>query len=100
MWIRSRRKKPRPGRLKGKDLEQLRRQCFERDNECCVVCGMKLRWETGYRDSMHMAHIRAKRIGGDNLANVRSKCFHDHIEVEHLGGKVVPKKVRVDAAGD
>ena len=84
------RSKPRPGRLKGEDLVQLRRQCFERDNYGCTVCGVRIDWDTG-----EMAHRGAKRRYGDSLANVTTKCFQCH-RIEHQYGptglKPVPAK--------
>jgi 5-methylcytosine-specific restriction endonuclease McrA len=79
-------------RLTEEDLEQLRRQCYERDQGKCVVCGVKLRWEPGYWDSMHMAHVRTKRNNGDTLDNVQAKCPGHHWQ-EH-NPKAVPRKAR------
>jgi hypothetical protein len=86
-------------RLTGRHLEDLRRRCYDRDRHVCVWpgCGVWLRWLRGYSDSMHMAHIRGRGAGGsDTIDNVRSLCFHHHIEVEHGGGggKVVPHRTR------
>jgi 5-methylcytosine-specific restriction endonuclease McrA len=79
-------------RLTGKDLEKLRRECYERDDHRCTVCGIYLRWEAGYFDSMHMAHIVSRGAGGsDALENVTSKCPGHHWE-EHSGGKVIMRK--------
>jgi len=109
--IRKVRSKPRPGRLKGKALENLRRDCFERDNYQCrheirhpiadlkgyVVdsyyerCGNFVTWETG-----HMAHIVSRGAGGkDELSNVLTKCPYCHQIREHHegnGGKIIPPK--------
>ena len=87
------RSKPRPGRLKGKDLEALRVACYLRDSGMCQECGC----ETFYMASRehwaayHMAHIRGKRMHGDSLENVRVLCGSCH-RAEHAGGKPVPKK--------
>jgi 5-methylcytosine-specific restriction endonuclease McrA len=75
------RKKPRHGRLKGKALEKLRTECFERDRYLCCECGKRVYWTTG-----HMAHIKAKRMYGDYLYNVRTLCAGCHL-IEHSYGK-------------
>jgi len=31
----------------------------------------------------HVAHIVRRRKGGDVLSNVKWKCYHHHIEIEH-----------------
>jgi 5-methylcytosine-specific restriction endonuclease McrA len=110
--IRKSRSKPRPGRLKGDPLENLRRDCFERDHYQCrhkkrhpirdlkgylvgsyyVECGDFVTWETG-----HMAHVVSKGRGGkDELSNVLTKCAKCHLVLEHAYGpsgvKPVPKK--------
>jgi 5-methylcytosine-specific restriction endonuclease McrA len=106
------RAKARPNRLKGKAMEQLRRECFERDGYRCqgyqtlrfeslggielpVICNTPVTWESG-----HMAHIGAKRRHGDSLENVRTLCAECHIK-EHSYGKSgikpCPKKPRIEA---
>ena len=72
-------------RLKGKALERLRRACYERDERCCRECGVPLIWESGYLNSMHMAHIIPKAKGGDVLDNVRTLCPKHHA-IEHSNG--------------
>lgn len=95
--IRKVRSKPRPGRLKGKDLAMLRIDCFARDKAICQDCGCVVIFDAPHTwpNSFHMAHIKAKRIGGDNLDNVRTLCGTDHRN-EHAGGngKPCPKKIR------
>jgi len=86
--IRSRRRKPGPGRLKGEALEALRRACFERDGYQCQQvlreepmpgfeadlvsvfrCWKRVTWESG-----HMAHIVSRGRGGkDELSNVKNE---------------------------
>jgi hypothetical protein len=90
MWRRAirPRSKPRPGRLKGTELEALRLECFKRDKGRCVDCDNPVTWEM-----FHMAHVGAKRRYGDSLENVVCKCHGCHWK-EHTGGKVVPAKVR------
>jgi 5-methylcytosine-specific restriction endonuclease McrA len=88
--VRTKRAKARPGRVRGKQLVQLRKECFERDRFQCVACGSGVTWESG-----EMAHVGAKRRYGDNLSNVRTKCFRCHRIIEHCNGgveKVVPTK--------
>jgi 5-methylcytosine-specific restriction endonuclease McrA len=99
--IRKSRSKPRPGRLKGADMEQMRRDCFERDRYQCQghrpmwnwfterwepeKCLRYVTWENG-----HMAHIGAKRRHGDSLDNVRTLCGECH-GIEHQWGKSMTK---------
>jgi len=91
------RRKPRPGRLKGKALGNLREQCWERDKGICggglthngkpLGCGLPVN-----PNDWHMAHITAKRIGGDHLGNVVVKHPYCHLVLEH-NPKSVPRKV-------
>ena len=70
-------------RLRGEKLEQLRRDCFERDGYRCV-CGCKqpVTWETG-----DMAHIQSRGAGGsDVLSNVKTMTHACHMR-EHAKGK-------------
>jgi 5-methylcytosine-specific restriction endonuclease McrA len=114
-WIKRKRSKVRPGRLRGKALEQLRRECFERDGYKCQArltyepgvpgffdgfwyrCGRPVTWETG-----HMAHIRNKRMWGDTLDNVVTKCAECHIQIEHAYGPsgVPPCPDKIQAEGE
>jgi 5-methylcytosine-specific restriction endonuclease McrA len=80
------RSKPRPGRLKGVDLEMLRLACFQRDNWKCKKCRKgvalvphQLAW------SAHMSHIKAKRMGGDSLENVETLCGDCHRKYHNYG---------------
>lgn len=88
------RSKPRPGRLKGDDLRVLRSECYSRDIGICAECSQQTftalpRYAP---NSYHMAHITAKRIGGDNLDNVRTLCGDCHRK-EHQWGKSMQKPV-------
>lgn len=75
--------KPHTTRLKGKAMEQLRRECFERDKGICQVCGKYASWEQG-----HMAHVKSRGAGGgDTLDNVKWKCPYCHICKEHGKGE-------------
>lgn len=85
--IRKVRIKPRPGRLKGSDLGDLRIQCLERDGNRCMVCQ---NWVSDalpdwHDRKAHMAHIKAKRIGLDTIDNVRTLCGFCH-RIEHAYG--------------
>jgi 5-methylcytosine-specific restriction endonuclease McrA len=86
-------------RLYGSDLDKLRSDCFDRDKGRCQwpvgngICGKHLIYESGYWDSMHMAHIIGRGRGGsDVIGNVRSLCMEDHLVSEH-NPKPCPKKV-------
>ena len=85
--VKKARKKPRPGRLKGKDLEMLRHDCIYRDGGKCTNCGVFVYALLPHEDnrSAHMAHIQAKRRGGDSLENVRTLCGKCH-RTEHAYG--------------
>jgi hypothetical protein len=92
--IRSRRTKPRPGRLKGLSLEALRLDCYLRDTGRCVKCDKRVHLFSrfdGDPDAYDMAHRRNKRMWGDNLDNVQAECHACHI-TGHNGGKPCPKK--------
>ena len=89
------RTKPRPGRLKGEDRDALRLACFMRDGGRCVKCGMRLAFAPDsifQPNAYHMAHVRNKRMWGDTLENVVSKCRDCHLVQEHAGGKPCPPK--------
>src|SRR5437660_1242375 len=92
--IRKVRRKPRPGRLKGVALAKLRLDCFSRDRALCRDCGQFVIFDAPkeWDNSYHMAHIQAKRRGGDNLSNVKTSCGGCHRK-HHAGGKPCPKKV-------
>jgi hypothetical protein len=104
-----RKRRAKPGRLKGAAMAALRAQCFERDGyvchhqigwtdilgvKCRVNCCKRVTWDTG-----HMAHIISRGRGGkDELSNVVTKCAACHIGIEHSYGpsgvKPVPKKAQ------
>jgi hypothetical protein len=75
--VKKARKKPRPGRLKGADLFELRRECYMRDHGFCRECGV-FTYFTGPEPindhSYHMAHIQAKRMGGDSPFGTRLRA--------------------------
>lgn len=74
------RSKPRPGRLKGPDLEALRMDCWRRDHGKCQKCDCitnpfaPQEWPNSY----HMSHKRGKRMWGDTLENVEVLCGSCH----------------------
>jgi 5-methylcytosine-specific restriction endonuclease McrA len=84
--------KPKTIRLKGKALQKLKLQAYERDCGCCVVCGVWLplldyEGQFNIYTCAHMAHKKSKGSGGsDNLDNVEIKCFHCHNILEHTKG--------------
>jgi 5-methylcytosine-specific restriction endonuclease McrA len=95
------RSKARPGRLKGDSLKDLREQCYERDNGICgggrvypqgkskghkIGCGFPVN-----PNNWQMAHLIAKRIGGDNLENVVTTHPTCHLIGMH-NPKSVPRK--------
>lgn len=91
----SRRKDPRPGRLKGAALERLRLECYVRDMRRCVKCGKKVcfkpKGEYIYDpDGFEMAHIRNRRMFGDCLENVRTECGFCH-KIFHAYGPTMEK---------
>jgi 5-methylcytosine-specific restriction endonuclease McrA len=84
---------PKTIRLKGKELEALRRACFERDEFRCSECDIPVIWERGTFQSGHMAHIKSRGAGGpDELWNVRLLCMKCHTFEHNCGGKPVPSK--------
>jgi len=93
--IRRQRSKPRPGRLRGKDLEKLRKDCFKRDRHTCTDCGERVfdgLWE-GHPRKAHMAHVVGRGRGGtDVLSNVATKCGTCHMVKEHNPKPCPPKR--------
>jgi 5-methylcytosine-specific restriction endonuclease McrA len=81
------RKEPRPARLKGKEMELLRVDCFLRDEGKCVKCGRRtyMGLPHEYTNSFHMSHIKAKRMGGDSLENVETLCGDCHRKFHQFG---------------
>ena len=92
------RKKARPGRLKGRALEDLRVKCWLKDNEACVKCGVHTFYYAPHwaSNSYHMSHIKAKRMGGDSLENVETLCGDCHRKF-HAYGPSMEKPVRSKA---
>jgi hypothetical protein len=97
--IQSRRKKPRPGRLKGAAMEKLRNDAYMRDEGRCVVCKKLVIFYAPpeHDDSMHLAHRRGKRMWGDHIDQVDTNCGECHRKFHNFGPsmtKPCPKKVR------
>lgn len=95
--IRSRRKKPRPGRLQGVELADLRLSCWLRDDGVCKKCSCQAFPDLPHTspNSYHMSHIKAKRIGLDVLENVETLCGDCHRKFHNFGPsmkKPVPPK--------
>lgn len=81
-------------RLKGKQMDMLRLQCFADYAGRCCKCRKKLHFVArfdGDPDAYDMAHIRNKKMWGDTIGNVRAECHECHID-GHAGNKPVPKK--------
>ena len=80
-------------RLRGKALEALRRDCFERDGyrcQCSPSCGIPVTWESG-----DMAHIVSRGAGGsDVLSNVVTMDHFHHLATHNCGGKPLSEKPR------
>ena len=88
---------PKPGivRLKGKESDALRLACFMRDGGKCTGegCGKRVYLTARWReDQMHMAHIRNKRMYGDTLENVTTRCQDCHLIGMHNPKSVPPKE--------
>src|ERR1039458_9351894 len=92
--IKARKKALRPGRLEGKALEDLRWECFQRDNWRCCDCKAPISWTGMYILARgEMAHIRSRGAGGaDDISNVKTLCPKCH-HAEH-NPKACPKKGR------
>lgn len=99
MSIRSRRNKPRPGRLDAKGMEALRRERFEMDRYRCqqvvatqrftvlgidheidIKCLAPVTWETG-----ELAHKGSKRRHGDSIENTFTSCKDCHRKYHAYG---------------
>lgn len=97
-WIRSKRTKPRPGRIEGQDLQEQRKRIFERDKGTCQDCGRPVVFNAPeeWPNSFHRAHIRGKRMWGDGDDNVKTSCGQCHRD--HHGatknGKIQHTQIR------
>lgn len=74
-------------RLSGRELENLRLACLQRDKGKCRECGARVSdslpaWHPLKYD---MAHIRSRGAGGsDELGNVKTNCHECHMKA-HSG---------------
>lgn len=97
-WIKRRRNRPRPGRVRGKAMEELRRACFERDGyRCQAMRTFVMPWGQSFQlrclrhvewdgpNAGHMAHKRNKRMWGDSLNQVQTECGECHNEYHQFG---------------
>ena len=81
-------------RLTGDDINELRDKCFDRDGGECVNCHRTLVRHPRYifqPDAYHMSHKRNKRMWGDTLDNVDSRCTNCHLVLQH-NPKSIPAK--------
>lgn len=73
-------------------MEGLRIACFVRDRGKRTGCGIEVNLELGgSRPIMHMAHWRNKRMYGDTLDNVTTRCPKCHLVDMHNPKSVPPK---------
>lgn len=102
--IRKVRSKPRPGRLKGKKMTDLRMFVFERDGFKCQhivptplrkfmagyrdICGVPVTWDTG-----HLAHIVSRGAGGQDTPENTYCCCEAHHMTFHAYGPSMEKPV-------
>lgn len=102
--IRKVRTKPRPGRLKGQALLELRADCFRRDFGICQKCRRVTDWDASQEsdNAYHVAHRRGKRMWGDHLDQVEVECGACHRKFHSFGPSMEkpcppkPKKVDTD----
>ena len=89
-----RRSKPRPNRLKGRALAELRVECFMRDRGVCQRCGRGTVFGLLQEcpDAFHMAHKRNKRMWGDTLDNVQTECGDCHRKYHQCGPSMTSTK--------
>jgi hypothetical protein len=81
-------------RLSGAAMERLREQRYEIDGGRCTwkqgevdACGIWLPLYGSVFNRAHLAHILGHGAGGgDTIENTRIRCFHHHIELEHVKG--------------
>lgn len=80
--------------MKGEDLFKLRMDCWVRDGGRCQNCERMTIFnaDATKANSYHMAHIKAKRMGGDSLENTRTLCGECHRASHNAGGKPCPAK--------
>lgn len=76
-------------RLHGRELEQLRLACLQRDKGKCRECGVKVsdQLPAWHPLKFEMAHIKSRGAGGsDTLGNVKTSCKECHTK-QHTKGR-------------
>lgn len=96
--IRSKRKKPRPGRCNSVEIYKLKLLRYAMDGGKCQRCDRQtwLSLPDTAVDSSHLAHIRNKRMHGDSIENTQTECGDCHRKYHNYGPsmeKPVPAKV-------
>jgi 5-methylcytosine-specific restriction endonuclease McrA len=75
--------------------QRIRLRVYIRDECRCVDCGMLLRFQRGYWNSMHLMHRKSKGSGGDwSMENLATGCLVCHEASHNAGGKPCPPKPR------
>jgi len=80
-------------RLAGPAMEALRERRYKKDGGRCTWegCGIWLPLYGSVFNRAHLAHVLSHGAGGgDTIENTRIRCFHHHIEVEHIKGQKSP----------
>lgn len=85
--IRKVRSKPRFGRLDAAGIQAQRARIFVRDKGVCQDCGMYTLFNAPeeWDNSFHRAHIRNKRMFGDDDSNVKTNCGGCHRKFHQNG---------------
>jgi 5-methylcytosine-specific restriction endonuclease McrA len=88
-------------RLYGKALTKLRLDCFDRDCFTCVDCARTVAWDE--KDALEfdlpigeMSHVKNKRMYGDTLENVVTRCRECHQKSHNCGGHPLRKMEQTD----
>jgi hypothetical protein len=71
----------------------IRKAVYLRDKGRCVICEKRVILERGFRNSMHLSHIKSKGSGADwSMVNLQVLCPECHLKSHNCDGKPVPKK--------
>lgn len=86
------------GELREKRYEMAGGRCEIRKHSMCLWARILLR-EGSLFERAHLVHLKAKRVHGWPIDNLRIGCYWCHIQYLHNGGteKIVPAKVPVSA---
>lgn len=90
--VRKRRTKVRPGRIRGKEMSELRQGSWEERGALCFYCRLPCSEVLG-----ELAHIRGKRMWGDTKENTAPAHKECHRKFHQFGPslvKPVPAKER------